>query len=188
MGSAEGPPGAGGISPWLHEALYARRIVLVTGRLDDGVAARAAAALVSLDATGDATIEVHVDSPDGTLEAAFVLIDTLGAIQAPVCTLGRGLVGTPALGVVAAAGYRAASPHARFRLAQPTVRLVGTPDEVDAGRRWHRDLLVRFQAHLARATGRPVDTIADDMRAGRTLDAVEALAYGLIDAISPTSR
>ena len=71
---------------------------------------------------------------------------------------------------------------------RPRRRLGGTPNEVDAGRRWRRDLLVRFQAHRAHATGRPVDTIADDMRAGRTLDAVEALAYGLIDAISPASR
>lgn len=188
MGDTAGPPGAGGSWDWLHQTLYERRIVVVTGRLDDGVAARAAAALMSLDATGDGTIEVQVDSPDGTVEAAFVLIDTLRMIRAPVRALCRGLVGTPAIGVVAAAGYRAALPHTRFRLAQPTVRLAGTPDEVDAGRRQHRDLLVRFQAHLARATGRPVDTIADDMRAGRNLDAAEALAYGLIDDISPTSR
>jgi ATP-dependent Clp protease, protease subunit len=188
MGDTAGPPGAGGSSGWLHETLYERRVVLVTGRLDDGVAARAAAALVSLDAAGDAAIEVHVDSPDGTLEAAFVLVDTLGMIRAPGRALCRGVVGTPGIGVVAAAGHRVALPHTRFRLAQPTVRLAGTPDEVEAGRRQHRDLLVRFQAHLACATGRPVDAIADDMRAGRTLDAAEALAYGLIDDISPTSR
>jgi hypothetical protein len=82
---------------------------------------------VSLDAAEHATIDVHVDGPDGTLEATFGLIDTLGLIQAPVRALGRGLVGTPSIGVVAAAGYRAASPHARFRLAQdgeaePTAR------------------------------------------------------------------
>jgi ATP-dependent Clp protease protease subunit len=188
MGDAAGPPGAGGNWDWLHQTLYERRVVIVTGRLDDGVAAGAAAALVSLDATGNTAIEVQVDSPDGTLEAAFVLIDTLGMIRAPVRALCRGLVGTPAIGVVAAAGYRAAFPHTRFRLAQPTVRLAGTPGEVDAGRRQHRDLLVRFQAHLTRATGRPVDAIADDMIAGRTLDAAEALEYGLIDDISPPSR
>jgi ATP-dependent Clp protease, protease subunit len=188
MADAAGPPGAGGSSSWLQDALYERRIVSVSGRLDDQVAARAAATLMSLDATGDTPIEVHVDSPDGTLEAGFVLIDVLGMIRAPVRALCRGVVGTPAIGVVAAAGHRMASPHARFRLAQPTVRLAGTPDQIDAARRQHRDLLVRFQAHLARATGRPVDAIADDMRAGRTLDAAEALAYGLIDDIPPTSR
>jgi hypothetical protein len=52
MGDAAGPPGAGGSSYWVNETLYERRVVLATGRLDDGVAAGAAAALVSLEATG----------------------------------------------------------------------------------------------------------------------------------------
>jgi ATP-dependent protease ClpP protease subunit len=74
----EGPRG-GQNSPWLHEQLCERRIVLVTRRLDDAVAARAAAALISLDAASDAPIELHVNSPDGTLDAAFVLDDVLGS-------------------------------------------------------------------------------------------------------------
>jgi ATP-dependent Clp protease, protease subunit len=187
MSGAERPPD-GGLPFWLDPILHERRIVLVTGRLDDAMAARAAAALMSLAAASDAPIEVHVDSPDGTLEAAFVLVDLLGAVRAPVRALCRGRVGTPAVGVVAAAGHRVAAPHTRFRLAQPTVRVVGTPDHVEAARRQHRDLLVRFQAHLARATGRPVDDIADHMRTGRELDAEEALAYGLIDAITGAAR
>jgi len=44
---------------WLQEQLFARRIVLVTGRLD---------------ANADKPIELHLDSADGTIEAAFVLI------------------------------------------------------------------------------------------------------------------
>jgi len=180
---ADEPPGRGGSPAWLHETLFERRIVLVTGRLDDAVAIRAAAALMSLDAAGAGPIELHVDSPDGQLQAAFLLVDTLGQLRAPVRARCRGAVGTPAIGVVAAAGDRSASPHARFRLAQPTVKIAGTPDEVAAHARQHRDLLVRFQARLARVTGRPVDEIADDMRRGRYLDAGEALAYGLIDTI-----
>jgi ATP-dependent Clp protease, protease subunit len=69
----EGPRG-GQNSPWLHEQLCERRIVLVTRRLDDAVAARAAAALISLDAASDAPIELHVNSPDGTLDAAFLAL------------------------------------------------------------------------------------------------------------------
>ena len=42
---------------------YKRRIVLVTGRLDAALATRAAAVLLGLDASGDAPIELHVDSP-----------------------------------------------------------------------------------------------------------------------------
>ncbi len=178
------PPGRGGPPAWLQERLFERRIVLVTGRLDDAVAARAAAEIMSLDAAGGEPIELHVDSPDGTLEAAFVLMDTLDLLRAPVRAHCRGETGTPAIGVVAVAGHRSAAPHARFRLAQPRVQFSGTPEQVASHARYHRDLLVRFQARLARATGRPVDEIADDMRRGRYLDAGEALDYGLIDTIT----
>ncbi|PYM78102.1 MAG: hypothetical protein DME13_29595 [Candidatus Rokuibacteriota bacterium] len=44
-------------------------------------------------------------------------------------------------------------------------------------------MLWRFQARLAKATGRPAEDVADDVRRGRHLDAREALEYGLIDAI-----
>ena len=145
---------------------------------------RAAAELLSLEAGGDDPIELQVDSPDGTLEAAFLLMDTLDGLRAPVRAHCRGQAGGPAVGVVAVAGHRSAAPHARFRLVQPTVRLAGTPDQLAAYARQHRDSLVRFQARLSRATGRPVDDIADDMRRGRYLDAREALDYGLIDTIS----
>jgi ATP-dependent Clp protease, protease subunit len=169
---------------WLPEKLHDRRIVLLTGRLDDTAAARVVAALLSLDADGDGPIELHADSPDGTLEAAFVVIDILTRIRAPVHARCRGEIGSPAIGVVAATGHRSATPHTRFRLAQPRARFSGTPDQVAAHARAHRDLLVQLQTHLARATGRPVDDIADDMRRGRYLDAREALDYGLIDEVT----
>jgi ATP-dependent protease ClpP protease subunit len=59
----------------------------------------------------------------------------------------------------------------------------GTPDQIAAQSAQHRERLWRFQARLAKATGRPVEDIADDMARGRSLDAREALDYGLIDAI-----
>jgi ATP-dependent Clp protease, protease subunit len=48
---------------WLQEQLFERRIVLVTGRLDDEAAARAAATPLALDAREDRPIELHLDSP-----------------------------------------------------------------------------------------------------------------------------
>ena len=171
---------------WLQEQLFARRIVLVTGRLDDDAAAAAAGALMALDANADKPIELHLDSADGTLEAAFVLIDTLDLLRAMLGVQCRGQVGGPAIGVVAAADHRAAAPHARFHLSQPTERFAGTPDEIAARSQQQQDLLWRLYARLARRTGRPAEEIAEDMRRGRYLDAREALEYGLIDEVSGT--
>ena len=63
--------------------------------------------------------------------------------------------------------------------------MTGTPHEIAERSVQHRHALWRFQARLAKATGRPVEDIADDMRRGRYLDAREALDYGLIHAIGP---
>jgi hypothetical protein len=60
---------------WLEDRLFERRIVVVTGRLDDDAAARAAAALLALDALGERSIELHLSVADATLDAAFVLIE-----------------------------------------------------------------------------------------------------------------
>jgi ATP-dependent Clp protease, protease subunit len=75
------------------------------------------------------------------LGAAFVLIDATDGLHAALRVLCRGQVGGPAIGVVAAADYCAASPHARFHLRQPTARFGGTPEEIAAQSRQQQDLL-----------------------------------------------
>lgn len=173
-----------GAPDWLREQLFERRIVLLTGDLDHALAAAVEAQLVALDAVGGDAITVHVDSPNGSLEAAFVIMDGVDALRAPVYAHCRGQVGGPAIGVVAAAAHRLATPHVRFRLGQPTARFSGTPEQIAAQSRQQQDLMWRFHARLARATGRPAEEIAEDLRRGRYLDAREALAYGLIDEIA----
>jgi ATP-dependent Clp protease protease subunit len=59
----------------------------------------------------------------------------------------------------------------------------GTPEQIAEHAARHRALLWRFQVRLANATGRPAEDVADDMRRGRYLDALEALDYRLIDVI-----
>jgi ATP-dependent Clp protease protease subunit len=169
--------------PWLQEKLFERRIVFVTGRLDDAVAGQAAAQIMTLDASGDEPIDVVLSSADGMLEAAFVLIDVIDAARATVRVHCQGQVGGPAIGVAAAADQRTAAAHTTFRLSAPAAHVTGTPDEIAARSRQHREQLWRFQARVAKATSRAVEDVADDMRRARYLDAREAIDYGLIDAV-----
>jgi ATP-dependent Clp protease, protease subunit len=172
------------LSDWLREQLFHRRIVLVTGYLDDALAGETAAALVSLDALGDAPIDVHLDCADGTLEAAFVLIDVLDGLGASVRVHCRGQIGGPVIGVVAAGDHRSSAPHARFRLGQPVSRFSGTPDQIAAQSSQQQALLWRLHARLAQVTGRPAEEIAEDVRRGRRLTAHEALEYGLVSKVT----
>lgn len=169
---------------WLQEKLFERRMVLVTGRLDDALASQAAAQIMTLDATGGEPIDVVLDSGEGTLEAAFVLIDVIDAAHATVRVRCRGQVHGPAVGVVAAGDQRSASPHTTFRLIAPAVAASGTPDQIAAQSQAHRQLLWRFNTRVAKATGRPAEDVAEEMRRGRYLDAPGALEYGLIDTVT----
>src|SRR3989442_11244933 len=99
---------------WLHEQLFERRIVLVSGRLDDTAAAKAAAALLALDAGGSRPIELHVNSPDGELGAAFVLIDTADTLRSALHVPCRGQIGGPGVALGPAAGHPPPPPPARF--------------------------------------------------------------------------
>src|SRR5439155_9119573 len=96
------PSGRRRLSAWLQEKLFERRIVLITGPLDDDAAAEAAAALMALDAAAAAPIELHPESQDGTLESALPLIDPKEQLRAAARIHGRGQVRGPGLGVRAA--------------------------------------------------------------------------------------
>ena len=71
----------------LRAQLFERRIVFLRGALDDALAGDVAAQLMTLDASGDDPVQLHVDSPGGPLEPAFVLIDTIGLLGVPVLAI-----------------------------------------------------------------------------------------------------
>jgi hypothetical protein len=122
-GSAAGVPGdqpvRRWVSEWLQENLFQRRIILLTGQLDESVANETAALLMSLEAVSDEAVDLYVDSFDGTLEAAFVVIDTLDALRVNVPVHCRGQVGGAVIGIVAAGDRRSAVPTHDSGLGSP---------------------------------------------------------------------
>jgi len=172
---------------WLHGELYGKRVVFVTGPLGGLLAARVAAELMTLDADGTEPIDLYLDSAEGTLEAAFVLIDTLDLLRAPSRTHALGEVGGALVAVLAAGHERFAVPHARIRLVEPSTQITGRTDYLLVHLEQQKRLLDRFQNRLGRATGRTADQIAQDLQKGQYLDAEQALAYGLIDSKEGTS-
>jgi ATP-dependent Clp protease, protease subunit len=168
----------------LADRLLERRIVLVAGTLDHDAATRAAAQLMLLDADGDQPLELHLSCPDGDLDAAVTLAETLDLVHVPVRAVARGSVGGPPVAVYAAAGRRVAHPHTAFWLKEPRTRLEGRADELAIAASQHEQLLRHVRERLAAATGRSYDQIAADMRSGLSLTAEEAVGYGLVHALA----
>lgn len=175
------PPPAGTAEDRLRE----HGIVLLSGFLDQAAAQRAAAALMLLDAEHDGPVRLHLSCPDGDLDGALLLADTVDLLTLDTTALVSGVVGGPVLAVIAAAGRREAHPHALLRLREPTGTAAGRADRLAADAEQHARQVDQLHRRLAAVTGREVDDIAADLRAGRLLTAPQAVDYGLLDALLP---
>lgn len=165
-------------------SLFARRIVLVHGDLSSERASETAAALLTLDALGDEHVELRLQVPTATWEAAGVLIDVIDVLGVPVHTVALGLVGGGAVGILAAGERRAVSPHARLHLRHPDTEASGRPADLSRTVEAQTAMQREFERLLAERTGRPVADIAEEWVAGGYLDAPSAIALGYADSLS----
>jgi len=173
----------------VRERLFEQRVVFLWGPLEDQVANQVAAELMTLDAIGDEPIQLHIDSGGGTLDAALSLIDVIDLLGVELQATCVGQAFGPALGPLAVAPVRRATPHARFRLSEPSVDASGTARDLEAWVQDHRRRLGQFCQRLAEAVHRPADAVEEDLRSGRFLDAEEARRYGIIDEVcGPDAR
>ncbi|MDQ3974349.1 MAG: ATP-dependent Clp protease proteolytic subunit [Actinomycetota bacterium] len=175
--------------PWperdpLLGALLRRRIVLVSGLLTNDLATSVAAQIMALDAEDDDAIELHIASPDGDLDAALMLADTVDLASSSVTAVCRGALGGPALGPLAAAQRRVAHPHATFRMSDARISLSGRADEVAVHAAALQQQVAHLHGRLAAATGQPASKIAADLRQGLILSADQARDYGLVHEVA----
>ncbi|MGO9963198.1 MAG: ATP-dependent Clp protease proteolytic subunit [Acidimicrobiales bacterium] len=169
---------------WLEERLFERRTVLCRGVLDDALAGRVAAQLMTLDALGDSAVELQLDGERALLDAAWTVVDVIDLLGVPVNVVCAGRVEGAAIAVLTAGTRRTALAHTRFRLTDPELEISGRTSELAALLEHHTARLDRLHERVASSTGRPAGEVAADFRAGRVLDAGQALRYRLVDEIA----
>ena len=167
----------------LSARLFERRTVVVRGVLDDVAASDAAAALMTLDASADEPVTLHLDCTATDVGPAFVLVDTIDLMGVPVHGVCIGRLEGPAVAVLAVTHRRFIARHARVRLAEPSASFAGHAADLERFLADHHRQVERFARRLAEATGRPMEHVEADLQRNRFLDAEEAIAYGLADEV-----
>ena len=164
--------------------LLARRIVLLTGRLDAAAADDVSARMLLLDHRSHDPVSMHVSCPEAELDATVGLLATIDLVGSPLHAVAAGGVCGPAVAVFAAAAVRRAHPHATFLLYEPKADLQGNAEQLSVAAEHHQHLLDQLVHRIAAACGRDTDDVALDLRAGRLLTAPQALDYGLVHELT----
>jgi ATP-dependent Clp protease, protease subunit len=174
-----------------YNKLFEERIVFVGAPVDDTLANDVIAQLIALEGMDtDRTISLYINSPGGSLTAMTAIYDTMQFVKPEIETTCVGQAASAAAVLLAAGspGKRAALPHARILIHQPST---------EGGRGQTSDLEIQaneiirqreeLEEILARHSGRAVEQVRADIERDRFLTAPEAREYGLIDEII-TSR
>jgi ATP-dependent Clp protease, protease subunit len=168
----------------VERALFDRRIVMLSGPVDAQRAGDIAAALMTLDALGDAPVELRLNATSDSLDAAFILIDTIDALGVHVDATVASTVGGTIAGVLAVCSHRRISPFGSVHLSEPTADFSGAATDLQTQAADLETRVGHYARRLAEATGRPFEHVEADLRAGRHLPAAAAVEYGIVDEVA----
>jgi ATP-dependent Clp protease, protease subunit len=170
----------------IFSRLLMDRIVFLGAGVNDEVANIIIAQLLFLDADNpDKDIYLYINSPGGHVHSGMAIYDTMQHLRAPVNTICMGMAASMGAFLLATGtkGKRAALPHSRIMIHQPSGGSQGTAADIEIAAReviYTRNTMNRL---FAQHTGQQVEVIERDTDRDRYMSAEEAKAYGIIDQI-----
>ncbi len=180
-----GTPGMS-LTDSVSERLLRERIILLGSEVRDTNANEITAQLLLLAAEDpEKDITLYINSPGGSVTAGMAIFDTMMFIEPDVATIAMGLAASMGQFLLSAGapGKRAALPHARILMHQPSAGVGGTQSDIKI----QADMLNRTKKEMAEIiashTGQTVEKITADSDRDRWFTAQEALEYGFIDKV-----
>jgi len=199
LGSTPDIRNAGGLVPMVVEQtargeraydIYSRllkeRVLFLVGPVEDYSANLIVAQLLFLESENpDKDIHFYINSPGGSVTAGLSIYDTMQFIKPDVSTMCIGQAASMGAFLLAAgaAGKRYVLPNSRCMIHQPSGGAQGQASDIHIHAQEILKIRDRLNHLLAKHTGQPIERIALDTERDNFLDADQAKAYGLIDAV-----
>ncbi len=170
----------------IFSRLLKERIIFVTGPIEDYMANLIVAQLLFLEAEDPKKdIFLYINSPGGSVTAGLSIIDTMHHIKPPIATVCVGLAASMGSLILSqgAKGKRFVLPNAEVMIHQPSGGAYGQASDIDITAKHILKTRDKLNKMLAKATGHKLTKIEQDVDRDFFMDAEEALAYGIVDAI-----
>lgn len=170
----------------IYSRLLKDRIIMLGNPVTPDTANLVVAQLLFLQAEDSKKdIFFYINSPGGVVYDALAIYDTMQYISNDVQTVGIGMQASAAAFLLAsgAKGKRFVLPNATVMIHQPSSGTQGkvTDQEIDLKESLRMKRLL--EEIMAKNTGKPIETIHEDMERDRWMSADEAKKYGIVDKI-----
>jgi len=170
----------------IFSRLLMDRIVFLGAPINDDVANIIIAQLLFLEAdNAERDIYLYINSPGGVVSSGMAIYDTIQFLKAPVNTICMGMAASMGSFLLAAGtkGKRAALPHSRIMMHQPSGGAQGTAADIEIQAKEILYLREKLNELYSRHTGQTRQQIEKDMDRDRFMSAEEAVSYGIIDKV-----
>jgi ATP-dependent Clp protease protease subunit len=170
----------------IYSRLLNERIVFLGTEIDDHIANLVIAQLLHLDSADPGKdINLYINSPGGSVTSGLAIYDTMQYIKSDVSTVCVGQCASMAAVLLAsgADGKRYALPHSRVLIHQPWGGTQGQVTDIEIQAKEMLRMRDALDGILARHTGQSKETIHADTERDNIMEAEEAKAYGLVDAV-----
>lgn len=167
------------------ELFFKSRTVLVTGGIDDKLAAKVTTQLLALAEDSDDPINMFISSPGGHVESGDMVHDMIKFIKPTVRCIGSGWVASAGAFIFVGAKKenRFCLPNTRFLLHEPRGGVGGSVSDIQIQAEQIRVMRERFHKIFAEATGQTEKKVAKDTERDFWLTTEEALEYGLLGKV-----
>jgi len=162
------------------------RIIFLGMQVDDVIANIITAQLLFLESTdAKKDILLYINSPGGSVYAGLGMYDTMQYVSPDVATICTGLAASMGAVLLAggAKGKRAALPHARIMIHQPSGGMQGQSKDMEITLRQTLELRSDLYNILAKHSGKTFEEIERDSDRDFWMRPSAAKDYGLIDEV-----
>ena len=173
----------------MSKLFFKTRSVVITGEINDKLAARVATQLLALAQESEEPINMFISSPGGHVESGDMVHDMIKFIKPTVRTIGTGWVASAGALIFVGAdrANRYCLPNTRFLLHEPSGGIGGKVTDMQIQAEQLRIMRERFYKLFAEATGQTPEQIAKDTARDFWLNTKQAIEYGLLGQVITSS-